>query len=215
MALYLDAGRRSRCATMRTAMFAPMAGNFVPLSRREPNELRRGAILQRLTRNRCWNQRCGAIVPLAAALPQALRTRRLLALTAAGPAPLGGGRTHRTANDWESRIYGRLSALAEAGRAPAARTDPRCSFRSGPRSSVFGVLLTGLICMSSSMRRWMPWRKAQRGCDRTPWRALTEARRAARPQAGRRSRLRMRGSILAMSDALAQHAAYFDSGGAQ
>jgi hypothetical protein len=45
--------------------------------------------------------------------------------------------------------------------------------------------------------------------------ARLDQRLAALPGPGARVRLRARSSILAMSEALAQHAAYFDSGAAQ
>jgi hypothetical protein len=55
-----------------------------------------------------------------------LRTRRLLALTLRDQHRLMTGPIPRTANEWETRIYGRLSALPEQAE-PLQRADAGCS----------------------------------------------------------------------------------------
>jgi hypothetical protein len=128
---------------------------------------------------------------------------------------LAAGRTHRMANDWESRIYGRLSALPE-------QAEPL------QRAQILAALSIGteIIRLRRLARRLDLHVELDATLDAVAQgHSVVAIERLGAldrmlaalpgPKPGGRSRLRMRGSILAMSDALAQHAAYFDSGGAQ
>jgi uncharacterized membrane protein YccC len=148
-------------------------------------------------------------------LPPALRTRRLLALTLRDLHRLTIGPIRRTANAWEGRIYSRLSALPD-------QTEPlHCA-------QLLAALSVGteIIRLRRIARRFdlqvelaAALDAVARGDSSVATERLARVDRmlAALPSTwpGVRVRLRARGSILAMSEALAQHAAYFDSGTAR
>jgi uncharacterized membrane protein YccC len=215
MALYLVPVGALAAQPWRTAMFAPMAGNFVPLI----------APANQMTYDTAqfYNSALAIVAGIGTAalsfrllppLSPALRTRRLLALILRDLRRLAAGRTYRTANDWEGRIYGRLSALPEQAEALQ-------------RAQILAALSVGteIIHLRRIVRRLelhveldaaldavaqgdsVVAIERLSGLDR-----MLAARPASKP--GGRAGLRMRGSILAMSDALEQHAAYFDSRGA-
>jgi uncharacterized membrane protein YccC len=146
-------------------------------------------------------------------LPPALRTRRLLALTLRDLRRLATSLTLRTANDWESRIYSRLSALPEQAE-PLQRAQLLAALSVG----------TEIIRLRGVARRLdlhvdldAALDAVARGDSVVGTERLARLDRmvAALPgtMPGLGVRLRARGSILAMSEALAQHAAYFDSRG--
>jgi uncharacterized membrane protein YccC len=148
-------------------------------------------------------------------LPPALRTRRLLALTLRDLHHLTTGPIPRTASDWESRIYSRLSALPEQAE-PLQRAQLLAALSVG----------TEIIRLRRIARRFdlqveldAALDAVARGDSSVATERLGRLDRmlAALPSTwpGVRVRLRARGSILAMSEALALHAAYFDSGAAR
>jgi uncharacterized membrane protein YccC len=148
-------------------------------------------------------------------LPPALRTRRLLALTLRDLRRLTTGSIPRTANDWEGRIYSRLSALPEQAE-PLQRAHLLAALSVG----------TEIIRLRRIARRFdlqveldAALDAVARGDSSVATEHLGRVDRmlAALPSTrpGVRVRLRARGNILAMSEALAQHAAYFDSGAAR
>jgi hypothetical protein len=117
-----------------------------------------------------------------------------------------------TANEWESRIYSRLSALPEQAE-PLQRAQLVTALSVG----------TEIIRLRRVARRFdlhpeidAALDAVARGSSPAAIERLARLDRilAALPSArsAARVRLRARGSILAMSEALAQHAAYFDSG---
>jgi uncharacterized membrane protein YccC len=145
-------------------------------------------------------------------LSPALRTRRLLALTLRDLRRLATGAITRTPDDWEGRVYGRLSALPDQ----AERLQ---------RSQLVAALSVGSEIIR--LRRIAP--RLGLGSDLDPAlaalahgnSALATARLArldhlldARPEAGPETQLtlRARGNILAILEALTQHASYFDAG---
>jgi uncharacterized membrane protein YccC len=145
-------------------------------------------------------------------LSPALRTRRLLALTLGDLRRLTAEPIPRTANEWEARIYGRLSALPEQAE-PLQRAQLLAALSVG----------TEIIRLRRVARRFELHAELDAALDAlargdssvaTERLARYDKRLAGlpstRPEA--RVRLRARGSILAMSEALAQHRAYFDSG---
>jgi uncharacterized membrane protein YccC len=148
-------------------------------------------------------------------LPPALRTRRLLALTLRDLRRLTTGPIPKTADDWESRIYSRLSALPEQAE-PLQRAQLLAALSVG----------TEIIRLRGIARRFdlqveldAALAAVARGDSSVATERLARLDRtlAALPSTwpGARVRLRARASILAMSEALAQHAAYFDSGAAR
>jgi len=215
MALYLVPVGALVAQPWRTAMFAPMAGNFVPLLA-PANQMTYDAA-------QFYNASLAIVAGISAAalsfrllppLPQGLRTRRLVALTLRDLRRLAAGRTHRTANDWEGRIYGRLSALPEQAE-PLQRAQILAALSVGTEIIRLGRIArrldlhVELDAALDAVAQGDSVVAIERlgGLDR-----MLAARPGPKP--GGWAGLRLRGSILAMSDALEQHAAYFDSRGA-
>jgi uncharacterized membrane protein YccC len=148
-------------------------------------------------------------------LPQlspALRSRRLLALTLRDLRRLTRGPIPRTTNDWEGRVYSCLSALPEQAE-PLQRAQLLAALSVG----------TEIIRLRRVARRFELHAELDAALDAlargdssvaTERLARYDKRLAGFPSTrpGARVRLRARGSILAMLEALAQHPAYFDSG---
>lgn len=145
-------------------------------------------------------------------LSPTLRTRRLLALTLRDLRRLTAGAIPPVSNNWESLIHSRLSALP-------VEAEPL------QRAQLMAALSVGaeIIRLRRAARRFgwdVDLDAALDAVARGDSSAATErlarldfglaATPGTRP--GARSRLRTRGRILALSEALAQHAAYFDSG---
>jgi uncharacterized membrane protein YccC len=141
-----------------------------------------------------------------------LRSHRLLALTLRDLRRLMRGSIPRTASKWQGRIYSRLSALPE-------QADPLQRARLVAALSV-GTEIIRLRCSAYRLDLDVELDAAlealAKGDSSMAAEGLTrlDQRLAALPDTmpGARARLRARSSILAVSEALAQHAAYFDSG---
>jgi uncharacterized membrane protein YccC len=213
MALYFVPVGALAAQPWRTAMFAAMAGNFVPLLA-PANQMTYDAA-------QFYNAALAIVAGIGAAalsfrllppLPQALRTQRLLALTLRDLRRLARSPTSRTANDWEGRIYSRLSVLPEQAE-PLQRAQLLAGLSVGTeivrlrRIARRFELHIELDAALDSVARGDSSAAIERlaRLDR-----LLDALPSTRP--GVRVTLRARGSILAMSEALTEHAAYFDSG---
>jgi uncharacterized membrane protein YccC len=140
-------------------------------------------------------------------LSPAFRTRRLLALTLRDLHRLTRGPIPRTSDDWEGRMYGRLSALPDQAQ-PLERAEMLATFSVGTEiiqlrriarrmdlGSELDAALEAVRCGDIAL--------ATAHLDR-----LDDAL-AARSGA---AAMRARGSILAMTEVLTQHAAYFEAG---
>jgi uncharacterized membrane protein YccC len=147
-------------------------------------------------------------------LSPAFRTRRLLALTLRDLHRLTRGPNAWTANEWQGRVYSRLSVLPE-------QAEPL------QRAQLLAALSVGIeiIRLRRVAHRFdqdveldAALNALAKGNSSVAIERLTQLnlRLAVVPdtEPGARARLRARGSILAMSEALDQHAAYFDSGAA-
>jgi uncharacterized membrane protein YccC len=168
-----------------------------------------------------YNTAMGVIAGMGAAvlalallppLPPAARVRRLLALTLRDLRRLAAGRLPPVANDWEARIYGRFSALppeaepvqiAQLVAALAVGTEIIHLRHIGSRL-VLGLAINAALDAVAHGRSTLATER------------LAEIDRglAALPSSmpGASTRLRARGSIRMISETIAQHAAYFDSG---
>jgi uncharacterized membrane protein YccC len=145
-------------------------------------------------------------------LSPALRSRRLLALTLRDLRRLTTGMPPQSSDNWESRIYSRLCALPEHAE-PLQRAQLMAALSVG----------TEIIRLRRIAHRFDQDVELDAALDAVAKGdssaaaerlARLDQRLAALPDTrpGARARLRARSSILAMSEALAQHAAYFDSG---
>ncbi len=145
-------------------------------------------------------------------LSPAFRTRRLLTLTLRDLRRLATGSIPQTADDWEGRVYSRLSVLAEEAE-PVQRAQLVAALSVGTeiirlrhladRFELGADLDKALDAVARGNSALAIERLA--GVDR----ALAASPRAG---PGRSVRLRARGSILAISEALAQYPSYFDAG---
>jgi uncharacterized membrane protein YccC len=195
------------------AMFTAMVFNFVPLLA-PANQMSYDT-------QQFYNAALAIVAGVGAAafsfrllppLSPALRTRRLLALTLRDLRRLTTDPISRTANDWESRIYSRLSQLPEQA-TPLQRAQLMTALSVG----------TEIIRLRRVARRFDLHRELDAALDAvargdsmvaTERLARLDQLLAALPSTrpGMRGGLRARGSILAVSEALAHHAAYFDAG---
>jgi uncharacterized membrane protein YccC len=188
LGLVLVPGGALMCQPWRAALFTAMVMNLVPLIAPE-NQMSYDP-------QQFYNASSALIAGILAAalafrllppLSPALRTRRLLALTLRDLRRLTMGRSPRKAGDWEGLVYSRLSMLL---RRAARMFDPRLE------------LDAALDAIASSDSAAAVARLA--GVDR---RLATLY--GTRP--GPRIRLRIRESLLALSEALTRHAAWFDA----
>src|SRR6202790_2093924 len=145
-------------------------------------------------------------------LSPALRSRRLLALTLRDLRRLTRGPIPRTAIEWQRRVYSRLSVLREQAE-PLQRAQLMAALS-------VGTVIVRLRRITHRFDQDAELDAALNAVAKGDSSAAAERlarldqRLAALPNTrpGARARLRARSSILAMSEALAQHAAYFDSG---
>ena len=140
-------------------------------------------------------------------LAPALRTRRLLALTSRDLRRLATSAIRRRRDDWESRMYGRLSVLPDTAE-PLQRAQLMAAL------SVGGAIIQ--LCsiarrLNMSTELDEPLRAMARGNSAVAIARLGELddALASRPDI---FALRARARILAISQALTRHAAYFDAG---
>lgn len=199
----------------QTAMFTAMTANFIPLLA-PANEMSYDT-------QQFYNAALAIVAGVGVGaisfrllppLPPALRTRRLLALTLRDLRHLATGPIPRMANDWEGRISSRLSALPEQAK-PLQRAQLLAALSVGTaiirlrrvarRLDLQVELDAALYAVAQGDRVVAIERLAE--LDR-----MLAAPPNTRP--GAQVRLRARGSILAVSEALTQHASYFafDSG---
>jgi uncharacterized membrane protein YccC len=200
----------------QTPMFTAMTANFVPLLA-PANQMSYDT-------QQFYNAALAIVAGVGAAalsfrllppLSPALRTRRLLALTLRDLRRLARGPIPRRAFEWEGRIYGRLSALPEQAE-PLQRAQLMAALSVG----------TEIIRLRRIAHRFNQDAELDAALDAVSKGDSSAAaerlsrldqRLAALPnnRPGARVSLRARGSILAMSEALTQHAAYFDTGAAR
>jgi uncharacterized membrane protein YccC len=200
----------------QTGMFTAMAANFVPLLA-PANQMSYDT-------QQFYNSALAIVAGVGVAalafrllppLSPALRTRRLLALTLRDLRRLTKSAIPRSSIDWQSRVYSRLSAPPEVAE-PLQRAQLLAALSVG----------TETIRLRRIARRFhlhpeldAALDAVARGDSPVAIERLARLDRilAALPSASpaARVRIRARGSILAMSEAIAQHSAYFDSGGAE
>jgi uncharacterized membrane protein YccC len=192
----------------QTAMFTAMAANFVPILA-PANQMSYDT-------QQFYNAASAIVIGIGAAassfrllppLSPAFRTRRLLTLTLRDLRRVATGPIPPTPDDWEGRMYGRLSALPNEAQ-PLQR------------SQLLGALSVGteIIQLRRIARRLdvgseleLALQAVAQGdsVSATARLAQLDEVLAARPGV---AALRARGSFLAMSEALTQHSAYFDTG---
>ena len=215
MGLYLVPVGALMAQPWQAAMFAPMVGNFVPLLA-PANEMSYNTL-------QFYNSALAIVVGCGVAalsfrllppLSPALRTRRLLALSLGDLRRVATGSVPRIPEVWESRMYGRLSALPDEAQ-PLQRGQLIAALSVGaeiiqlrqsvPRLGLSAELDDALEAFAQGNSAIAIARLSQ-----------LDRRLASRPEARPETTiaLRARGHILAISNALAEHAPYFDAGAA-
>jgi len=197
----------------QTALFTAMAANFVPLL----------APTNPMTfdTQQFYNSALAIVAGVGAAavsfrllppLRPALRARRLLALTLRDLRRLTRGPIPRTAHDWESLTFARLSVLPEqaepgdAGRLLAALSVGSAIIRlrrAGPQLGLNPELDSALAALAQG-----------HSAAASTELARLDARLASVADAGAQTSLamRVRGRILLVREVLSQHGVYFDTG---
>ena len=197
----------------QTALFVAMAPNIVPLV--APINAPRYDTIQFYNSALALYAGEGIAVLsflLVPPLSPAFRTRRLLTLTLRDLRRLAGGPVPQRCDDWERRVYARLTALPDAAE-PLERAHLLAALSAG----------TEIIRLHRIVRRLglaaglKPALKAlAQGHSSLASEELTRLDQdlATKPQAERALRLalRARGNLLALSEVIAQHALYFDAG---
>jgi uncharacterized membrane protein YccC len=140
-------------------------------------------------------------------LSPALRTRRLLRLTLRDLRRLAMGRTQ---SDWEGHVHCRFSVMPDAA-TPLQRAQLLAALSAGSEIIRLRQIALGL---GAELDRAFAALAQGRSANAVARLGGVDAKLAARTGTGPRAQivLRARGSILALSEVLTQHAAYFDAG---
>jgi uncharacterized membrane protein YccC len=200
-------------ARWQTGMFLAMAINFVPLlapanqMSYDPVQFYNGALAI------VGGSGAAALAfRLLPPLSPAFRARRLLGLTLRDLRRLTTGRVPWTADDWEGHIYGRLGALPDAAE-PLQRSRLLAASSVGTEIIQIRHIATRLgLC--SDLDAALEALARGNSAIATARLSRLDDRLASRPGAGSEKSfaLQARGSILAISEALIEHASYFDAG---
>jgi uncharacterized membrane protein YccC len=144
-------------------------------------------------------------------LSPAFRARRLLALTLRDLRRLATGRIPWRAGDWEGRMYGRLAVLPDAAE-PLQRSQLMAALSVGTEIIQLRHIATRLG-LGSDLDAALEALAQGKSAVATTWLARLDDRLASSPGAGSGAPLALqaRGSILAISEALIEHASYFDA----
>ena len=211
--LYLVPAGALMAQPWQTAMFTAMAINFVPLLA-PANQMSYDPM-------QFYNGALAIVAGLGAAalsfrllppLSPAFRTRRLLALALRDLRRLATGRVPSGAGDWEGRMYGRLAALPDAAE-PLQRAQLLAALSVGsgiiqlrrivPRLGLGSDLDATLVAVAQG-----------NSAIATAQLTRLDDRLASLTGAGAEASLALqaRGSILVITEALIEHASYFDAG---
>jgi uncharacterized membrane protein YccC len=196
-----------------TAMFLAMTVNFVPLLA-PANEMSYDTV-------QFYN---GALAIVAGSgagalsfrllppLSPAFRARRLLALTLRDLRRLATGHVPWTAEDWEGRIYGRLAVLPDAAE-PLQRSQLLAALAVGSEIIQLRHIASSLGLGPDLDAALAPFAQGNSAIAIARLARLDD-RLATLPGDGSKASLalRARGSILAITEALIDHASYFDAG---
>jgi uncharacterized membrane protein YccC len=194
----------------QTMVFTAITGYFVPLLA-PANQMSYDTL-------QFYNAALAIVAGLGAAavsfrlippLSPAFRTRRLMALTLRDLRRLAMGPLPRTTHDWEGRMYGRFSVLPDQAQ-PLQRSRLTAALSVG--SAIIQLRHIALrLDLDTALDGGLEALARGRSAVATARLAQLDRVLAARPGASPAA-LRARGLILALSQALTQHSAYFDAG---
>ena len=195
----------------QTATFTAMTANFVPLL--APANPTSFDTLQFYNQALAIVAGCGVgaiSFRLVLPLSPAFRTRRLLRLTLRDLRRLAVGRVPR---DWEGHVHGRLAAMPVQA-TPLQRAQLLAALSAGVEIIRLRRTARGISVGASLDRILTAVAQGQSATAITLLARLDAALAAHAAGPARQSILRVRGSMLALSDVLTEHAAYFDAGAA-
>ncbi|HEV3192384.1 MAG TPA: FUSC family protein, partial [Polyangiaceae bacterium] len=213
MAIFLVPAGALSAQRWQTALFVAMAPNIVPLV--APVNAPRYDTIQFYNSALALYAGEGIAVLsfiLVPPLSPAFRTRRLLTLTLRDLRRLAGGPVPQRCDDWERRVYVRLTALPDAAE-PLERAQLLAALSAGTEI----IRLHRIVSPLGLAAGLKPALKAlAQGHSSLASEELTRLDQdlTTKPQAERALRLalRARGNLLALSEVIAQHALYFDAG---
>jgi uncharacterized membrane protein YccC len=192
----------------QTIVFLAMVSNFLPLLA--------PANPESYDTQQFYNNALGIVAGSGAAalsfrllppLSPAFRTRRLLGLTLRDLRRLATGPIPDTAKDWQDHLFGRLAVLPDAAQ-PLQRAQLMAAFSVGS-----AIIQLRRVCRRLDLGSGLNvvLEAFARGNCATATARLGDLDRALTSRPGFAA-LRARGLILAISEAVTQHGAYFDAG---
>jgi uncharacterized membrane protein YccC len=213
MALYLIPVGALMAQPWQASMFAPMAGNFVPLF--VPANQMSYDTEHFYNTTLAIVAGCGAAALSFRLLPPlspALRSRRLLALTLRDLRRLATAVDQRLGDDWEGRMYSRLEALPDQAE-PAQRAQLVAALSAGTDVIHLRRIAPqlGLVSeLDSALKALAQGNSAMATARLTEF----DHRLASLSEPGLQKLvvLRERGRVLAICDALVRHRAFFEKG---
>jgi uncharacterized membrane protein YccC len=198
----------------RTAMFAGMAGNIVPIL--APTNQMSYDTVQFYNAALAIVVGCGVAAVSFRVLPPlspALRTRRLLTLSLRDLHRVATGPVPQTPEDWEDRIYSRLAVLPDEAE-PLQRAQLLAALSVGVEIIRLRQMYAALA-IAPELDSALAALAQGKGAVTRAQLARLDHRLALLPDTNPDTHLalRARASILAISETLAEHDAYFDARG--
>jgi uncharacterized membrane protein YccC len=194
----------------QAAVFVPMAVNFVPLL--TPANLMSYDTVTFYNSSLALVAGNGLAILAFRVLPPlspAVRTRRLLTLTLRDPRRLARGPMPATSEGWERRIFARIAALPDSAE-PLQRAQIVAALVAGTELNRLHRLARRLHLAADLEPAVNALARGQTAATNTALARLDQSL-AETPRVGRSLRLALhaRGSLLALSEVLDQHAPYF------
>jgi uncharacterized membrane protein YccC len=197
----------------QTAMFMAMTANFIPLLA-PTNQMSYDTV-------QFYNSALAIVAGVGAGafsfrllppLSPAFRTRRLLALTLRDLRRLAAGAISPTRDNWQGRVYDRLSVFPDAAE-PLQRAQLLAALSVGTEIIQLRRI-SDRLDVRTDIDAALAAVAEGSGALATARLAQLDRRLMSLPRAetGAPLALKARGNVLAMSEALTQHAAYFDAG---
>jgi uncharacterized membrane protein YccC len=200
----------------QTVVFMALAANFVPLLA-PTNQMTYDTV-------QFYNNASAIVAGLAAAalsfrllppLSPVFRTRRLLALTLRDLRRLAAGAISRTPDDWQGRVYDRLSVFPDAAE-PLQRAQLLAGLSVGAEIIRLDLIARRLGCGAVVDAALAAVAQGNSALATAHLAGLDHALMSLPSSESETSlALRARASILAISEILTEHGAYFDTGAAE
>jgi uncharacterized membrane protein YccC len=213
MAGYLIPAGALSAQRWRAALFSAMAANFTPLI--APVNMPSYDTIQFYNSALALVAGAGFAALSFLLLPPlspAFRTRRLLALTLSDLRGLAGDQIPQRCDDWEHRVYARLSSLPDAAN-PLERAQLIAALSAGSEMIRLHRIVSRLGLAAGLEPAFIALARGNSVLASQELMQLDQAlSMISKPGPAPVLALRARGGVLALSEVLKQHAPYFDSG---